>query len=159
MVGEEQFKVTISNEEGKTVVNLIGVIDEDAKFDEISGQSGTIVINFKEISGINSCGVRNWVNFIKTLSGQEVHYANCPPTVVKQMNMIPSFVAHAKVDSVFVPYVCDNCDNEKLELVSVDKFGSVQEVMKCEKCGQEELELDGHPQQYFAFGAQLQKAG
>jgi len=159
MVGEEQFKVNISNVDGRTVVNLIGIIDEDAKFDEISQQSGALTMNFKEITAINSCGVRNWVNFMKTLAAREIHYSNCPPVVVKQMNMIPSFVAHAKIDSVFVPYVCDNCDHEKMELVSANQFGSVQEVITCEKCGEAELELDGHPQQYFAFEAQLKKAG
>ena len=114
-----------------------------------------MVINFKGITSINSCGIRTWVNFLKDLQGTEITYEECPPLIVRQMNMVPSFLGHAKVSSIFVPYVCESCEAEKMILVTADKFGNgnptIPESMKCESCKTGEMELDGNPKQYFAF--------
>lgn len=152
MVGEEKLKIQVTNDQGRTVVMLTGIIDEDAKFEALLQYRVPLIFNFRGVSAINSCGVRNWVNFIKTIADRQVYYVECPPLVVKQMNMIPSFVGHAQVFSVHVPYVCDNCDHEKLILLTSDQFKNAAQTLKCEKCGQTEMEFDGHPQQYFAFG-------
>ena len=85
----------------------------------------------------------------------EVFFEDCPPLVVRQMNMVPSFLGKAKVLSVHVPYFCDNCEKEKLVLITKDKFaqgkGIVPETIPCEFCKKGDMELDGHPEQYFAF--------
>jgi len=137
------------------VVQLKGVIDEDAQFEAISKLGGPLIFNFKGLTAINSCGVRNWVNFLKEIQKTEITFEECPPLIVRQMNMVPSFVGHAKVSSVYVPYVCDNCDTEKLVLVDHSKFvgrdPEIAEAIPCESCKKGEMELDGHPQQYFAF--------
>lgn len=137
------------------MVQLKGVIDEDAQFEAISKLGGPLIFNFKGLTAINSCGVRNWVNFLKEIQKTEITFEECPPLIVRQMNMVPSFVGHAKVSSVYVPYVCDNCDTEKLVLVDHSKFvgrdPEIAEAIPCESCKKGEMELDGHPQQYFAF--------
>jgi hypothetical protein len=85
----------------------------------------------------------------------QIAFEECPPLVVRQMNMVPSFVGHARVLSVFVPYVCDNCETEKMVLVNADHFAkgklNIAETVPCDSCKKGEMELDGHPQQYFAF--------
>lgn len=152
MVGEDtKFRFEQVMKDGKKIILLQGVIDEDTSFATLSNLGTPITFNFKGIVSINSCGVRSWVNFIKGLQGGEIHYEECPPLIVRQMNMVPSFVGHAKVASVYVPYVCDNCDAEHLELVHSDSFGNIEELLTCEICKKKEMELDGHPEQYFAF--------
>lgn len=148
---EDKFSVRHVESNGNHYIFLGGHIDEDSRFDVVNGLSGNIIFNFKDVTLINSLGIRNWVNFIKTLSAKPVFYAECPPLIVRQLNMVPSFMGHAKVLSAFAPYVCDSCDNESAVLLEEKAFGTLEEVIKCQKCGKEENELDGHPQQYFAF--------
>ena len=136
------------------VINLAGVIDEDTSFEEIKKIGGPYIFNFKKLENVNSLGVRTWVNFMKELGKVQVCYEECPPLIVRQMNMVPSFKGQAQVTSVFVPYVCDACDTEKLVLIQGDKLAdpsSIPEAFTCDTCKKGEMELDGHPDQYFAF--------
>lgn len=152
MLPNEKFTFQIVKTGGRNVVLLSGQIDEDTSFEELSGVESPVVFNFKNLVGISSIGIRSWVNFLKGLAGKQVFYEECSPLVVRQMNMVPSFLGNAKVLSVFVPYVCDNCEQEKLVLVAEDQMGKkIPEALPCESCKKGEMELDGHPQQYFAF--------
>lgn len=151
MITNDKLKFEQVMRDGVKVVLLRGVIDEDANFDSLANLGASLVFNFKGVTAINSCGVRTWVNFMKQISAVEVAYEECPPLIVRQMNMIPSFVGHATVKSVYLPYVCDACETESLVLIESSHFGNIEESMKCESCGKGEMEFDGHPQQYFAF--------
>ncbi len=138
----------------KKIIHLRGEIDEDTSFEDVKKVGGPFVFNFKELDNINSCGIRTWVNFLKELGNIKFAYEECPPLVVRQMNMVPSFKGGATVISVYVPYVCDACETEKLVLISGEKLAdpsSIPESFTCEKCKKGEMELDGHPDQYFAF--------
>jgi hypothetical protein len=148
----EKFAFQVVKSGGRHSVLLQGQIDEDTSFEGLSQVESPIVFNFKNLTGISSIGIRSWVNFLKELGGKEIYYEECSPLIVRQMNMVPSFLGNAKVLSVFVPYVCDNCEQEKLVLANKDQFGGkIAETIPCEACKQGEMELDGHPQQYFAF--------
>ncbi len=154
-MSDDKFRVETSTEGGRTRIALKGVIDEDTEFDSLKKSGKSLVINFKGVTSINSCGIRTWVNFLKEMQGSEITYEECPPLIVRQMNMVPSFLGHAKVASVYVPYVCDDCEAEKLTMVTSDKYAggnpNIPETMKCVSCGDGEMELDGNPKQYFAF--------
>jgi hypothetical protein len=155
MIPNDRLKIDIQSAGGKTKVALKGIIDEDTGFEALKKLNTPLVINFQGVTSINSCGIRTWVNVIKDLSNLEITYEECPPLIVRQMNMVPSFLGHAKVTSAFVPYVCDDCDAETMTLVSADQFTagnvSVPESMPCKACGKGEMEIDGNPKQYFAF--------
>jgi hypothetical protein len=149
---DEKFTFQVVKNDDRNCVLLQGQIDEDTNFEGLSGIESPIVFNFKNLTGISSIGIRSWVNFLKDLGAKEIFYEECSPLIVRQMNMVPSFLGNAKVLSVFVPYVCENCEKEKLVLVSADQFGkNVTETFPCDACKQGEMELDGHPKQYFAF--------
>ena len=151
----ENFQFEITESGTGNHVNLIGIIDEDTDFSALLKlKTSPVVFNFKNITSINSCGIRTWVNFVKEFPEGNVTFIECPPLVVRQMNMVPSFMGKAKVESVFVPYVCDSCEHEqnKLVLVSEYKKGiSIPETIQCEKCQSEEMEMDGNVKQYFSF--------
>ena len=152
MIPNEKFKFEPAVKDGRKVVVLKGVIDEDTNFEGIKKLGNPLVFNFRHLAAINSCGIRTWVNFLKELGHVQIAYEECPPLVVRQMNMVPSFVGHATVTSVFVPYVCESCEKEKLVLVGSNDFAKVPETAgTCASCENGEMELDGHPQQYFAF--------
>jgi len=152
---EDKFSFEQTKQGNATVVFIKGFIDEDAQFGEIGQIEGAFIFNFKDLTGINSCGIRNWVNFMKELKDREVSYEECPPALVRQMNMVPSVVGNAKVLSVYVPYVCDACDHEAEILVKAEKFSgatvNVEDVVECDSCKKKEMVIDGHPDQYFTF--------
>lgn len=151
----DKFRFEQSSRGTGMVIFLKGFIDEDTNFNVMTKLKGPVVFNFKDVTGINSCGIRAWVNYIKDLGEMDVHYEECPPLVVRQMNMIPSFVGHATVVSVFVPYVCNECESEKLVLSPKEEFKAkpltIKEAIPCAECKKGEMEIDGSPQQYFAF--------
>ncbi len=151
----DHFHFEMTEIQNATRVNLIGIIDEDTDFSTLLKlKNSPVIFNFKEVTSINSCGIRTWVNFIKELTGSTLEFTECPPLIVRQMNMVPSFIGNATVNSVFVPYVCDGCDHEQNLLVSVTDYkkgGPIAETIQCENCKSEEMEMDGNAKQYFAF--------
>jgi len=145
-------KVTIN---GQSHYQLNGIVDEDTDLTPLKNLAGPVFLNLSGIKSINSLGIRGWVNFWKEQSGKEVYYLECPPIIVRQMSMIPSFTGTAHVVSVYAPYVCDNCECEKLVLINTQELNAdapeIQESFPCTKCGAGELELDANPKQYFSF--------
>lgn len=141
--------------DNRKVMALRGSIDEDAQFDSLLGEKGTLYIDFEGVTSINSLGVRSWVNFLKALGNRTIHYENCPPIVVRQLNRVPSFLGKAAVDSVYVPYICDSCEKEVLILISKNALEkspvNIPGTFSCEACKNGEMEIDGRPEQYFAF--------
>lgn len=151
--GNEKFKFEQVMRDGKKIINLVGDIDEDTNLQPLLRLGSPLIFNFSQVRSINSCGVRSWVNFLKELGTTAVAYTECPPLIVRQMNMVPSFAGQAQVLSIYAPFVCDNCEEEKLVLIPQNQFASLGSVpaLPCDKCGKGEMELDGHPQQYTAF--------
>ena len=152
MITDDKFSFEVISSEDRNIILLKGIIDEDTNFDKILSVDSPLVFNFKNVASINSCGIRSWVNFLKELSGKEVIFEECPPLIVRQMNMVPSFVGEAKVTSIFLPYVCDACDKEKHVLKEIEELqGEIPETMDCDCEEKGEMELDAHPKQYLAF--------
>lgn len=151
MIQEDKFTFEQVMKESKKIILLRGIIDEDTTFDQFAKLGSPLSFNFKGVTSINSCGVRTWVNFVKSVPDIEVTFEECPPLIVRQMNMVPSFLGHGTVKSVYIPYVCDDCEHEKLLLVNNSDFSKVSDTIACENCQKGEMEFDGRPEQYFAF--------
>ena len=154
-MNEDKFTIQEKSIENQTVFFLQGLIDEDTDFSPLEKHSGPLHLNLSQVTGINSLGIRAWVNFWKQMGGKEIFYLECPPLIVRQMNMIPSFSGNAKVLSVFVPYVCDECEAEELKIIpcgeSQWKLDEVSETVPCSQCVQGTMEADGGLKQYFSF--------
>lgn len=149
------FRFELTETDRVTHIKLIGIIDEDTDFSSLLNlKNSAIVFHFQEVTSINSCGIRTWVNFMKGLQGSAIEFAECPPLIVRQMNMVPSFSESANISTVFLPYVCNDCEHEQNILMSVSDYKKgvlIPETMKCGQCDSEEMELDGNAKQYFAF--------
>jgi hypothetical protein len=151
----DHFHFEVSTVDNKSAIKLIGIIDENTDFSSLLKLKGqNLSFNFKEISSINSCGIRTWVNFMKELAGTPIEFVECPPLIVRQMNMVPSFLGSATVKSVYLPYVCDECDHEHQQMISIQEYKSgvtIAQTITCKNCSSNEMELDGNVKQYFAF--------
>jgi anti-anti-sigma regulatory factor len=147
----------IKERPGFTTVEFTGEIDENTDFSELSSRlSGNVVFHLGGVRRINSCGVREWVNFVRDLPNvNELTFSHCSPAIVTQLNMIYNFRGGAKLRSFYAPYICEDCDIEEEKLLDVDsQFGPGKELevpeFNCERCS-EPLEFDDLPDRYLAF--------
>ncbi len=147
----------IKERPGFTTVEFFGEIDENADFAELRRRlKGSVVFHLAEVRRINSCGVREWVNFVRDLPGvTDLTFTHCSPAIVTQLNMIYNFRGNAKVRSFYAPYVCEGCNNEEEKLLDVQSqfpTGNVAAVpeYKCEQCGMS-MEFDDLPERYLSF--------
>ena len=147
----------IKERPGFTTVEFTGEIDENADFAELRRRlKGNVVFHLAEVRRINSCGVREWVNFVRDLpSVTELTFTHCSPAIVTQLNMIYNFRGAAMVRSFYAPYVCENCNIEEEKLLDVDTYfagGTVGDPPEftCEKCS-EPLQFDDLPERYLSF--------
>jgi hypothetical protein len=107
-------------------VALRGEIDENADFSELHATlRGNVELSLEGITRINSCGVREWVNFVRGLEAvRALWFARCSPPVVLQLNTIYNFRGRARVSSFMAPYVCEACNGDEYKLLDVAKhFG------------------------------------
>lgn len=90
-----KFQASVHNREDVTYVKLSGVIDEDNELASLSEKigSGTAVIDVSEIERINSCGVRDWVNWLGKVekNGAKVVLVECSPAIVAQIKLGQQF--------------------------------------------------------------------
>src|SRR4051812_27782907 len=120
--GGEPFSWKVEARDGDSLrVALRGEIDENADFSELRSQlRGNVELSLEGITRINSCGVREWVNFVRGLSDvRALWFARCSPPVVLQLNTIYNFRGRARVSSFMAPYVCEACHGDEYKLLDV----------------------------------------
>ena len=114
------------------------------------------MFRLSDVRRINSCGVREWVNFVRDLPNvNELVFSHCSPAIVTQLNMIYNFRGAASVRSFYAPYVCESCNTEEERLLDVDTHfanGNVGDppAFRCERC-KEPLQFDDLPERYLSF--------
>ena len=156
-VGEPfSWKVEARNGDSLRVA-LRGEIDENADFSELrTTLRGNVELSLEGITRINSCGVREWVNFVRGLDEvTTLRFSRCSPTVVLQLNTIYNFRGRARVISFLAPYVCEVCHTDEYKLLEVDEH-FVDRTLKgvpafrCARCGGVMM-FDELPERYLSF--------
>ncbi|MGZ3687157.1 MAG: hypothetical protein ACXWPM_06590 [Bdellovibrionota bacterium] len=153
------FTVKIETTEGSTVLlRFEGKIDEESSFDRIQvPATSKIVFDLKAIEAINSCGIREWIKWIKAISpGKRLVYRHCPRVIVDQINMVDGFLPEgASVESFELPYFCENCSlitsiQILMERDCASGTPKLADTVPCSKCGKE-AEMDVVEGKYFRF--------
>jgi anti-anti-sigma regulatory factor len=153
-----KFQASVQTRDDVTYVKLAGVIDEDNELNALADklQAGTTVIDLGEIERINSCGVRDWVNWLTKAekNGAKVVLVECSPAIVAQINLVNNFTGQGVVKSFFAPYFCPNCDSEKVLLVETRDMHGAQPfkapTCRCDECDGP-MDFDDMEESYFAF--------
>jgi hypothetical protein len=154
-----EFNVQSNNEGGTLVMAFSGQIDEDANFGGVDfGGASDIVLDLDKVNSINSCGIREWIKWIRTApGGSKITYRNCPKVIVDQINMVAGFLPeNGSVESFYVPYYCEESGSEKMVLFRKgSEFQESGELnppseVKCDESG-EEMEMDVIEAKYFKF--------
>jgi anti-anti-sigma regulatory factor len=160
-MAKKKLELSTRTVEDVTFLRLKGVIDEDnplaSALKKLEGR--TVVIDLADVKRINSCGVRDWVNWLADLraASKQVILVRCSPTIVNQLNLVNNFVGHAVVKSFFAPYYCSRCDTEQIKLLQVRDFaGQAQPIAPnvlgrgCPD-GRCQMEFDDIEESYFSF--------
>jgi anti-anti-sigma regulatory factor len=152
-----KFQAAVQHRGDVSYVKLGGVIDEDNELGDLVDKipTGTAVIDLGEIERINSCGVRDWVNWLSKLeyNGTRSVLVECSPAIVAQINLVNNFTGNGVVKSFYVPYFCPECDEEKVLLVEASDMGPPPHeppTCRCDECDLV-MDFDDMPDSYFAF--------
>jgi len=152
-----KFQSSVQHRGDVSFVKLGGVIDEDNELADLVDKIpiGTAVIDLGEIERINSCGVRDWVNWLSKLeyNGTRSVLVECSPAIVAQINLVNNFTGNGVVKSFYVPYFCPECDEEKVLLVEAADMGPPPHeppTCRCDECDLV-MDFDDMPDSYFAF--------
>lgn len=150
-----KVKIEIVDSESTRTLVFDGVIDEDFTYSQLKCDSSKFVVDFDNLNGINSCGIREWINFVESLGDSvEIEYNNCPQIVIQQMNMVSGFLTkNAKVIDFYAPYFCEETDEEKMILINASEVinGKAPEKTLEMNGDSVELEFDAIEEQYFKF--------
>ncbi len=153
----QKFHASVQHRGDVSYVKLGGVIDEDNELGDLVDKipTGTAVIDLGEVERINSCGVRDWVNWLSKLetNGTRSVLVECSPSIVAQINLVNNFTGSGVVKSFYVPYFCPECDEEKVLLVEAVDMGPPPHeppTCRCDECDLV-MDFDDMPDSYFAF--------
>lgn len=151
------FKAEKQQNGEETLVTFAGHIDEDAQFAnlDLNGAS-KVVVDLDGVTAINSCGIREWIKWIRTApSNATVVYKNCPKVIVDQINMVTGFLPdNGKVESFYVPYYSDASGDEKMVLFKEGvefKGGEIFPPAEVKDSSGEVMEMDVIEAKYFKF--------
>lgn len=123
--------------------HLSGILNEYADFSTLLKKPEPLRLNMREVSRLNSIGVRNLLKFLAEWGTKAFIYDECPSEFIDQINMIPALLGtkgHGKIKNLFVPYECPSCDHEEEVLCPIEDFQGVSKGQeapkrKCSKCG------------------------
>lgn len=152
-----QFEASKEKNGDTLQVRLKGSIDEDAILSNITFEDAkAIVLELGQISSINSCGIREWIKWLKSApSGAAITYRECPKVIVDQINMVSGFLPEgAVVESFYVPYFNENTGNEKMVLFKAGQefsSGNVNPPAEVKDENGEPMEMDVLEAKYFRF--------
>lgn len=148
---------TVTRSPGRLV--LAGRIDERAHVGDLAAtiDEKQLTIDLSGVTYINSLGVRDWVNFLRTLAKRDVALTleRCAEVMVLQMNMIVDARGAARVASFYAPFACDACGWEGAQLVITDEVqpivaaGRAPEI-ECPDC-QQPARFADFVDRYFLF--------
>lgn len=157
----------LKEQRGNTLlVKLVGPIEESVDFQSQIGAINAattkeIFLLLKEVTRINSVGVKAWIKYFQSVAAQGVTlvFHECSTAVVEQINLISNFVCGGRVESIYVPFCCGACNTELLGLFrSEDLLTNRLELpeLPCGKCSGKAT-FDDIPDEYFAFLKRAQK--
>ncbi len=140
------------------LVTFQGDFREHTDFSRLPARlEARVIFDMAHVGYLNSAGVRNWVNFVRSLDHLPSYgFVRCSVAFVTQASMVPEALGRGQVDSFMVPYACEGCDLEEERLMQTAAFAvpgvwpPALPTFRCPRCG-DELAFDDVPERYFAF--------
>ena len=154
------LQLSFSVADKATTIILKGSLNEySSALDGVEVNPGyDLILDLKDIKGINSLGTRNFRNWIHSVECQRLRLRHCPRVFVNQMNLVDGFLpAKAEVESFFVTYFSEATSEETDVLFT--KFLEYKQVSGATKISFPDVRdsqgnkmiLDVIEDQYFRF--------
>ncbi|MEO1273416.1 MAG: STAS domain-containing protein, partial [Myxococcota bacterium] len=166
----DKFSAKLRSGSEYTFVQIQGVIDEDNQLGSLTKSVTTqdnhnkvLIIDLGDVSRINSCGVRDWVNWLTDVQhdGRDVVLIRCSPAIVGQANMVTNFCGDAIIHSFFAPYFIPSTEMSVDKLLYVSQFpeqGPIRAPNFVSEETGEPMEFDDFEESYFAFLSSIDRA-
>ncbi|MCX5697679.1 MAG: hypothetical protein NTU54_06925 [Candidatus Omnitrophica bacterium] len=153
----ESLSVERQDTQDALFINFYGIIDENSIFGRVfETDKNRIVVNLRGVKRINSCGVREWVNALRSIPQEKrLEFVECSLAMIKQFNMISNFGSHGRIRSFMAPYFCSRCNRQFDKVVvlkeHLDKLLDLKAPdFTCSVC-QDVLKFDDLEDKYFQF--------
>lgn len=151
-----KFNIVISQVEKKKTVHIEGVLDEDFIFSKYPlSEAEEVEFYLGKLKNINSCGIREWINWMGTIKSVKIKLIECPKVIVDQINMVQGFISkNTVIESFYVPYFNEEAGTEKNVLFSLGKEYTNSELNYPKEITDESgrsMELDVIESKYFKF--------
>lgn len=140
--------------------HLSGRLDEFLDLAALEKLARPIKLNIRDITSINSNGIRKFLTFIVQDPTREVEFHECTPEFIANVNIIPQILGQPpnarRIKSLFVPLACEACDTFENHLVTFDEIiptphGTWEIVpVACSTC-KKSMALEVEPSEYFLF--------
>jgi hypothetical protein len=112
---------------------LVGALTEDFLGPVLMEGTRILRINMKEVTRVNSGGVRSWLQWLNPLSTElDRRFEECSFAVTQQATNISNFLLGSIV-SYYVPYFCEACSGEAVMLIEAPSLP--QSTRPCAVCG------------------------
>ena len=109
-MGKDTLKLVIQGEQAELIIDKVMDTNVDYPNPSALDSAKQLVVNFVNVRILRSVGIKDFVNFIqevKKIEEIEIVYKNCPPLVVKVMDMIPEFSSDVVIRSIMAPFYCE----------------------------------------------------
>ena len=147
---------------------LFGVLDEDAQLPDMgeiirhlrllgsgvsdadiesqgTGANAPVLIDFSGLSGLNSWGVRSWVEFINNFekNGIDLIFDGCSVGVIHQLMMTNRPGRSVRLHRFDTEYFCSDCENVEIVTIKYESFDeAIESTPMCPVCGGD-MEVEG----------------
>ncbi len=153
----ENLNITVNQQGDVATYTFEGEMTERFDFKKIEiTKCKEVIFNMSQIRSFNSCGIREWVFFMKELEEVDsLSFEECSVSTIDQFNMVPATLGVGIVNSFYAPYYCEKEDKPLERLIHIDSSANdlsqgQAPILKCESCSME-LIFDAIEESYFMF--------
>jgi hypothetical protein len=148
-----KFEFEIKSYADETVITISGHLDENFIHSEYQiPASKKVIFDLENLEGINSCGIRDFINLLKDIpDSTAVEYGKCPPLFIQQVNIVNGFLSpQRKVVSLYAPYIGIEDEEEMNHFIDVRSL-NISQIERSVSLNGKEYEFDGVIEKYFRF--------
>ncbi len=156
----KNLEIKIEKSDATVTYTFTGGVDENFKQQEILRIAAKdIIFDLGEINNFNSCGIREWVHFMKDMNPLgRITFINCSITMIDQINLVPDTLGEAAISSFAAPYYCAEhgeliCKINVLQNLKQLK-DKISPQLNCPTCNKP-LEFDALEESYFLFAEDI----
>jgi eukaryotic-like serine/threonine-protein kinase len=141
-----------------TLIQLTGVVDENANFDKTLGElPAQVILHCGGVTRMNSVGVKHWITFWegRVRKGLKLVLMECSPVIVEQLNSVSNFSCGATIVSAQLSFTCDSCGDHFVATHKLEELKPMLDAGEvadrpCAKCGKAAT-FDDLPMEYLHF--------